>query len=139
MSNSKLFMSEKVWLQPHIINWTQILLDNFNRLLGYQLISRQGDFKQQAAALFKANFVVVSHGIENDPIVNYGNQMALDLWVINWSDFTKTPSRLSAEPVNRVERQAMLEQAATKGYIDNCCGVRISNTGQRFYLEQAII
>jgi hypothetical protein len=132
-------MYEKIWLQPEIIDWTQILLDNFASLLGYQLMVREGDTQTQAEALFKANFVVASHGTQIDPILNYGNQTALDLWVMNWSDFIQTPSRLTAEPVNRIERAAMLEQVKTKGYIDNYRGVRIASTGQRFYIEQIII
>lgn len=129
----------EIWLQPEIIDWTQILLDNFNRLLGYQLIPREGNFQVQAESLFKANFVVVSHGIQSDPILNYGNQTALDLWSITWLNFIQTPSRLTAEPVNRAERQAMLEQASSKGYINNYQGIRIAATGQRFYIEKAII
>lgn len=132
-------MSTEVWLQPQIINWTQILLNNFNRLLGYQLISRKGNKEEQAATLFNANFVVVSHGIQEDPILNYGNQTALDLWEMDWVNFTLTPSRLTAEPINRVERAAMLEQAKVKGYIEDYHGVRIASTGQRFYIKQAII
>jgi hypothetical protein len=46
---------------------------------------------------------------------------------------------LTAEPVDRAERQSMLKQATTKSYINNYCGVRIAATGQRFYIEQAII
>ena len=129
----------EVGLQPLIIDWTEILLDNFERLLGYKLILLKGSKKEQAAALFNANFVVVSHGIETDPILNYGNQMALNLWGMDWADFTQTPSRLTAEPMNRAERSAMLQQAKTQGYIDNYCGVRIASTGQRFVMEQAII
>ena len=129
----------EVWLQPHVIDWTEILLDNFNRLLGYQLISHRGSKQEQAAALFNADFAVVSHGIEADPILNYGNQKALDLWGMDWVDFTQTPSRLTAEPVNRAERSAMLKQVQTQGYIDNYRGVRIASNGQRFSLEQAII
>ncbi|VEP11334.1 MEKHLA domain-containing protein [Hyella patelloides LEGE 07179] len=132
-------MTEKIWLQPRIIAYTQILLDNFNHLLGYQLISRKEDTKEQAKALFKADFVVVSHGIQTDPILNYGNQTALDLWVMDWADFTQTPSRLTAEPMNRSERAAMLEPAKIRGYIDNYQGVRIASTGQKFYIKQAII
>lgn len=129
----------EVWLQPQIINWTQILLNNFERLLGYQLISRVGTKQEQAAALFNANFVVVSHGIEADPILNYGNQTALNLWGMDWVNFTQTPSRLTAEPMNRAERTAMLKQVQTQGYVDNYYGVRIAATGQRFKIEQAII
>ena len=129
----------EVWLQPQIINWTQILLNNFERLLGYQLVSRSVNKQEQASALFNADFVVVSHGIEADPILNYGNQKALDLWGMDWVNFTQIPSRLTAEPVNRAERSAMLKQAQTKGYIDNYRGVRIASNGQRFSIEQAII
>ena len=132
-------MYQKIWLQTHIIDWTAILLDSFEGLLGYQLISRLGTKQEQAAALFNANFVLVSHGIEADPILNYGNQTALDLWGMDWADFTQTPSRLTAEPVNRAERAAMLQQAQTQGYIDNYRGVRIASNGQRFKIEQAII
>ena len=132
-------MSQKIWLRPQILDWTQILLDSFNHFLGYQLISRQEDCETQARELFEANFVVVSHGIENDPILNYGNQTALDLWEMNWDSFTQTPSRLTAEPIDRDKRKILLEQVATQGYIDNYSGVRISSTGQRFYIKKTII
>lgn len=127
------------WQQPSILEWTQILLDSFRDRLGYELIDRKEDRKQQAETLFKANFVVVSHGIQEDPILNYGNQTALELWVMNWQDFTQTPSRLTAEPVNREERAKMLATAKAQGYIDNYQGVRIASNGKRFYIQQAII
>lgn len=132
-------MTQKVWSQPHIINWTQILLDNFERLLKYPLIKREGNQKELAEALFYANLVVVSHGIQEDPILNYGNQKALDLWAMDWSKFTRTPSRLTAEPINRAERSAMLERAKNKGYIDNYNSIRIASDGRKFYIKQAII
>ncbi len=132
-------MNDSLWLQPQIISWTQILLDNFEQVLGYELIPRKGNEIKQAQQLFQADFVVVSHGIEADPVLNYGNQTALDLWVMDWQSFTQTPSRLTAEPVNRAQRAAMLEQAQVKGYIDDYSGVRIASNGQRFDIKQAII
>ena len=33
-----------------------------------------------AQALWEAQFVVVSHGMEENPILNYGNQQGFDLW-----------------------------------------------------------
>jgi len=89
--------------------------------------------------LFEAPFVVVSHGVEPDPILNYGNQAALDLWELSWGQFTKTPSRLTAEPDDRAERGRMLKQARVNGYFDGYRGVRISSTGRRFLVEQALI
>lgn len=128
-----------IWKQPEIIRWSQILANSFQRLLDRQLIDNCTTPEQLAAALFHAPFVVVSHGIQADPILNYGNQAALQLWDTNWDKFTQTPSRLTAETVNRAIRAKILEQAAQQGYIDNYCGVRISSTGRRFLIETAII
>ena len=58
---------------------------------------------------------------------------------MDWNTFTQTPSRLTAEPVNREERARMLQQAQTQGYISDYRGVRISRTGKRFLVEKATI
>ncbi|OKH20153.1 MEKHLA domain-containing protein [Hydrococcus rivularis NIES-593] len=134
MTNSK-----DVWQQPEIISWSQILLNSYEKLLKKPLIERKGDRLEQAKALFLAPFVVVSHGTESDPILNYGNQMALTLWEMSWQDFIATPSRLTAEPINREERERMLALAAQQGFIDDYRGIRISKTGRRFLIEGAIV
>ena len=89
--------------------------------------------------MFEASFVVVSHGAEPDPILNYGNQVALDLWEVTWAQFTATPSRLTAEADNRAERERMLAQARVQGFYDGYSGVRISSSGRRFVVEKAVI
>ncbi len=132
-------MLQAVWEKPQIITWSQILLDSFQQLLGYELISRQNTALEQARALFFAPFVVLSHGTQTDPILNYGNQMALQLWEMTWEDFTLTPSRLTAEPVNREERQQILQKVTQQGYVDDYRGVRISSKGKRFLIEEAIV
>ncbi|AFZ37258.1 MEKHLA domain protein [Stanieria cyanosphaera PCC 7437] len=132
-------MSSQVWQQPEIISWSQIILDSFAEVVGKELLARKGTPAAQAEALFFAPFVVVSHGTQAEPIFNYGNQVALDLWEINWQNFIQTPSRSTAEPINQLERQQMLEQVAQKGYVDNYSGVRISSTGKRFLIKNTII
>jgi hypothetical protein len=127
------------WTDPAIIRWNQLLLDSFLRWLGRELIERRGNPEEQAKALYHAPFVVVSHGMEADPILNYGNKIALDLWELDWERFTKTPSRLTAEPVNRVERARMLARVRERGFIDDYRGVRITGTGRRFLVQQAIV
>ena len=128
-----------VWQQPEIIAWTQILLNSYQQLLGKELIARNVDITEQAKHLFYAPFAVVSHGTEADPIFNYANQTAQNLWEMNWEQFTKTHSRLSAEPVERVERARMLQQVNIQGYIDDYQGVRISSTGKRFLIEKGMV
>ncbi|MDF0675981.1 MAG: MEKHLA domain-containing protein [Nitrospira sp.] len=127
------------WDEPRIVEWSQLLLDSYRHWIGKDLIERAGDRNRQARTLFEASFVVVSHSVEPDPILNYGNQTALDLWELSWDRFIKTPSRLTAEPDDRAERARMLERAKLYGYFDGYRGIRISSTGQRFLVEQALI
>jgi hypothetical protein len=117
----------------------QLLLDSFARLLGQELIAREGSAAEQAERLFHAPFVVVSHGTEADPILNYGNAAAIALWEMTAEELCRTPSRLTAEPVHRDERARLLERTRRDGYVDDYAGIRISKTGQRFRIEQAIV
>jgi len=128
-----------VWREPAIVEWSQLLLDSFRHWTGRELLERTGSAEAQAQALFAAPFVLVSHGTEEDPVLNYGNRIALELWETTWEQFTRTPSRLTAEPVNQADRERMLAQAAARGFIDDYRGVRISNTGRRFQVEDAIV
>lgn len=127
------------WPDQALIHWSQLLLDSFRRWLGRDLIERRGSPEAQAKALYHASFVVVSHGMEADPIFNYGNQAALALWEMDWEQFTQTPSRLTAEPVNQGERARMLAEAQERGFVTDYRGVRISGTGKRFLVEGAIV
>jgi hypothetical protein len=117
----------------------QVLLDSFARLLGRELMPRAGSVEEQAERLFHAPFVVVSHGTEADPVLNYGNAAALALWEMDLATLTRTPSRLTAEPVHRDERARLLERTLRDGYVDDYAGIRISSTGKRFRIEQAIV
>ncbi len=127
------------WESPEVQSWCQLLLDSYRRWKGRDLVDRTGTFQEQARTVFRAPFIVASHGMEPDPALNYGNQVALDLWEMRWERFTQTPSRLTAEPENREERARMLEQAAAHGFIDDYRGIRISGTGRRFLVEQATV
>ncbi len=115
------------------------LLRSFRHWTGRDLIPADGSPEELARRLFRQPFVVISHGTEKDPILNYGNQAALSLWEMSWEEFTKTPSRLTAEPMNREERAGLLAEVAKKGFIDDYRGVRISKTGRRFRVEKAVV
>ncbi len=127
------------WNEPRIVEWSQLLLNSYRHWVGKDLIGRTLNVEQQARLLFEASVVVVSHGEEPDPILNYGNQTALNLWELSWDRFITTPSRLTAEADDRAERESMLERAKLNGYFDGYRGVRISSTGKRFLVEQALI
>ena len=130
---------EDIWRQPWVVEWSQCLLDSYAHWLKKELIPRQGTALEQAERLFTCPFVVVSHGLQDDPILNYGNRAALILWEMEWDQLTQTPSRQTAEPVTREERARMLEQARAHGYISDYRGVRISRTGKRFLVDRATV
>ncbi|MFN9859207.1 MAG: MEKHLA domain-containing protein [Pseudanabaena sp.] len=129
------------WLQPELVQHIQCLFYRFQHWTRTPLISTPSNNSslELANLLFNADFVVVSHGTQADPILNYGNQKALDLWKMDWQTFTSTPSRYTAEPVERSEREKLLAQAKSQGYISNYRGIRVANNGDRFYIDQAII
>jgi hypothetical protein len=132
-------MMQTNWTDPEMVQWCQYLLDSYAHWVQQELIERTGTPLKQAERLFNSTFVVASHGAEDDPVLNYGNQAALDLWAMNWQQFTQTPSRLTAESAKREGRARMLEQVKKQGYIADYSGIRISSTGQRFLADPILI
>ncbi|MGZ8136872.1 MAG: MEKHLA domain-containing protein [Methylococcaceae bacterium] len=72
--------------------------NSYRQLLTKELISGIQSNEQFAKELFYAPFAVVSHNTAPDPVFNYANLKALELFELNWEDFAHLPSRLSAEP-----------------------------------------
>ena len=131
--------SKTPWLNPNWSKRIQWLLDSYRHWLGTDLMDRGGSASEQAERLYLAPCVVVSHGIESDPILNSANAIALTLWEMPLEQFLKTPSRLTAEPVHRDERARMLDITRRQGYIDDYRGIRVSATGRRFRIDRAIV
>lgn len=127
------------WNAPALVAHAAHLLRSFRAIVGRDLIEPEGDDLGRARRLFEAPFVVLSHGVQDDPILNYGNARALALWEMSFADFTLMPSRVTAEAMLREERERLLAIAAQKGFIDDYSGVRISSTGRRFMIANAII
>lgn len=111
-----------------------LIADSFQRLLGRPLLNVAA-----GETLWTAARVIVAHGTEADPIFFYGNRQALQAFEMDFSTFCQLPSRFSAEPLAREERAQLLARVTCDGYIDDYAGVRISSTGRRFRIEQAIV
>ena len=58
-------------------------------------------------------------------MLTYGNQTALDLFEMEWDEFTSTPSRFTAETPERAERERLLNAVQANGFIDDYSGIRI--------------
>ncbi len=118
---------------------SRALLNSFYERTGQPLLPRSDDPFEEAERLFRAPFVVVSHGTEPDPMLNYGNEAALRLWEMNSATLIATPSRLTAEPMLQEARERALQETARKGYVSGYEGVRISAQGRRFRIHDATI
>lgn len=126
-------------LQNGWIQQSQDILDSYHHLLGHDLIERVGSDAEQAESLFNAPFVVVSHNAQPDPLLNYANAVALELWKISIPQLLKTPSRMTAETMHRNERAALLARTTRDGYVDDYRGIRIATDGQRFLIHRATV
>lgn len=127
------------WQTEVVIAHTQCLARSLKRWTGRQLLPGGGDEREFAREVFAAPFVLVSHGTEADPVLNYGNRAALELWEMSWTELTRTPSRFTAEAPNREERARLLAAVTACGFIDDYSGVRISKSGRRFRIARATV
>ena len=124
-----------IFQQPEIIRWSQVLANSYRQIIGTNLIDADTP-EQLSKALFYAPFVLVSHSTQADPIFNYANQTAMQLWGLDWDEFTQTPSASVTQPDQISDRALMLKQAAEQGYIDNYEGTRIAKSGKKFLIKQ---
>jgi MEKHLA domain len=127
------------WQTDFVTAHSARLARSFKKWTGRELLPGNFNTSELARKIFETPFVVISHGTEADPILNYGNRAALVLWEMSWDEFTRTPSRLTAEPQNRKERTRLLEIVSQRGYIDDYSGVRISKGGRRFKISRATV
>ncbi|MFN5438043.1 MAG: MEKHLA domain-containing protein [Planctomyces sp.] len=130
---------QEIWQTSEWLQQAQLMLDSYSRHTGRQLLERSDDPIDEARRLYHAPFVVVSHGTQADPILNYGNLLAQQLWEMDAQTLTSIPSRLTAEPMHRDERAEMMARALRDGFVDDYRGIRISRTGKRFLIERAVI
>lgn len=123
------------WLERHVAR----LRASYRRLTGRELIAADTSAKEAPAVLDAAPYAVVSHGSEAEPIFNYANRCALELFAMDWARFTRTLSRDSAAPAEQGARAQLLERVARDGYADGYRGVRIAADGRRFLIEDTTV
>lgn len=121
---------------PHPDPRLALIVESCARLTSRALIAPG---EEVAQALWLAPAVVVAHGVEDDPVFFYGNRAALALFEMSFADFTRLPSRFSAEPLAREERAALLARVSRDGFIADYAGVRIAASGRRFGIEGALV
>jgi hypothetical protein len=128
--------------EPHadfLIRHIAILRASYQHWIGKPLLDSSLDDAAAVQWLDAATFAVVSHGTQTDPIFNYANRAALQLFEMSWEVFTALPSRLSAGPMERDDRARLLQRVTRDGYIDDYAGVRIAANGRQFRITHATV
>jgi hypothetical protein len=117
----------------------RLLRTSYQHWTGKSLIEPNLGDEDAVRFLDLAPFAVVSHDTQPDPIFNYGNKLALQLFEMDWKAWTALPSRLSAEQLIQVERERLLETVGKHGHIEDYNGIRISSSGKRFMILAATV
>ena len=128
------FPADPRWLEAH----AERLARSFQHWTGRELFPGIPPGRW-AEVIWETPRIVVSHGTQADPVLNFGNRAALALWAMPWETFTRTPSRLTAEAPERDERARLMAQVTTRGFIDDYAGIRVSSTGRRFRIRAATV
>ncbi|HEY9193238.1 MAG TPA: MEKHLA domain-containing protein [Methyloversatilis sp.] len=121
-------MPDPAFLREH----SALLADSFARVTGQRLPS-------DATTLYNAPFALVSHGTEDDPVFNYANLFAQQLFGYAWVEFVTLPSRLSARAPERDERARLLELVTRQGFIGDYSGIRVRRDGTLFRISRATV
>jgi hypothetical protein len=130
---------DSIWQTDFVVAQSTCLARSLKHWTGRELVPGTFPVADFSGKLFHAPFVVVSHGTETDPVLNYGNAAGLALWEMSWEELIHTPSRLTAEAPNRQERAELLDAVTRRGFIDDYSGVRISKSGRRFRISRATV
>lgn len=125
--------------QAFLARQTHILCASYRHWTGLPLIGAAPDSAQAIQQLMHAPFAVVSHDTQQDPVFNYANMQAQQLFGMSWEEITQLPSRYSTEEMERTERARLLERVERNGYVDDYSGVRIARDGRRFTIHNATV
>jgi len=124
----------------YCLEHVSILLNNLKKWSGFDLA---GEFGISAGELgkgvFEAEFCLLSSDLSAEPVLNYGNQRALDLWEMSWEELTSTRSRDTARADRQSDRDGLMLQVDEKNFITGYSGERISKTGKEFLIKDVTI
>jgi len=120
----------------------RLIVESYQRLTGKPLLEHlplRGNDSDLRTAIWEAPRAIVAHGTEADPIFFYGNRMALGAFEMDEEEFSRLPSRLSAEPMGQEARVKLLEKVTQQGYVDGYSGMRIAKSGKRFMITDTTV
>ena len=117
-----------------------LLVGSYRRIVGAPPVFLESGQPQSAEWLYRdAAYCVMAHNTNPDPRFIYANKAAQACFEYDWAEFTSLPSRLSAEPADRAQRQNLLDAVARNGFATGYRGLRIAKSGRQFWIEDGIV
>lgn len=117
-----------------------LIIDSHRRVVGRPLADERLAPAAQAEWLNDdAPFGLLAHDTQPDPRFVYANLAALSCFEYPDDELIGLPSRLTAEPPDRDERQRLLDAVARDGFVDGYRGLRIAKSGRRFWIEDVTV
>jgi hypothetical protein len=116
------------------------LIESYRSLLGTSLLPAAVSRDEAPRWLYEeAPMCVLGHSGGADPIFNYANRAAQACFEYSWTEFVSLPSRLSAAPVDRDERQRLFDIVARDRFATGYRGLRVARSGRKFWIEDVVI
>ena len=124
----------------HDPNFFDLLVSSYRCTVGSEPGFLEHGTHRSADWLYaQASHPVLAHNTDPDPRFIYANRAAQTAFDYDWDEITSLPSRLSAEPVVREERQRLLDSVARHGFATGYSGIRIAKSGRRFLIEDGVV
>ena len=112
-----------------------LLCSSYRHWTGERLLNAGDPSEDLAGQLYAAPFGIVSHGTEADPIFNFGNAVALELFEMSWEAFTRyrranQPSRSAVRNGRRCSHAfpARASSMTTAGFASRPAGGVLSSS-----------
>ena len=91
------------------------------------------------AELNKAEYALVSHGLEAEPIFNYGNLQALSLFGYEFEDFLQLPTSQTVGEQDLDARALLAQRVEDEGCVQDYQGQRKSKSGLVIEIRSAVV
>ena len=85
----------------------------------------------------ECSFPIVSHDLHG--FFNYLNKAALSLFKVTLDQVIGQPTTMTAPESEQKERNELLNQVNSHGFIENYKGIRVTSDGALFQIEDATI
>ena len=133
-------LAERAMILAYDPDFFGLLVSSYRRTVGAKPAFLAHAKRPSAAWLYEeARHPVLAQNTDPDPRFIYANRAAQACFEYDWDEITRIPSRLSAEPIDREDRQRLFQTVARHGFAIGYSGLRIAKSGRQFWIEDGVV